>query len=193
MAVSEAHNVCIYDVRAGSDAPHSVAARFASAHGSCVQALAAAPSPAGCALLACAGSERALTVYDCRTNRPLRRQNGVMRKEVLSLAFSTVDARWIYASGADNEIVCRRWDVVAHGERPAAEDEEPLSVGGAANAMGAATADGAKKLWACRGDARWLGLAVGPQHQGDSAVRGDIMAAWSASGCVAAAHVAGHG
>lgn len=182
LAVAEAHNVCIYDVRAGNSSSSSnIAVRFAGALGSCIQALATAPSPAGCALLATSGSERALTVYDCRTNRALRRHNGVMRKEVLTLAFSTVDARWIYAAGADNEIVCRRWDVVGSSQRQA-------EIGGEDEAGTLATAP--TRQWACRGDARWMGLAVAPHHQdGAGTPRADIMAAFSASGFVSASHV----
>ena len=187
LVVSEGHTVCIYDTRAGGQS--SIASRFPAAHGTCINALAAAPSPAGCALLATAGSERALVVYDCRTGRALRRQNGVMRKEVLSLAFSSLDAKWIYASGADNEVTCRRWDVTAAQRSDA--DDGAAGDGGERTGNSAPAVAPAAREWACRGDARWLGLAVAPRRMEGSGEQADVMAAWSASGTVAAACVAG--
>jgi hypothetical protein len=184
LAVSEGHTVCIYDIRAAGQS--SIASRLPAAHGTCINALAAAPSPAGCALLATAGSERALVVYDCRTGRALRRQNGVMRKEVLSLAFSSLDAKWIYASGADNEVTCRRWDVTA-AQRSDADDG--AADGGERAASSAPAVAAAAREWACRGDARWMGLAVAPRRMEGSGEQVDVMAAWSASGALAAACV----
>lgn len=178
--------MCIYDIRAGGQS--SIASRFAAAHGTSINALAAAPSPAGCALLASAGSERALVVYDCRTGRALRRQNGVMRKEVLSLVFSSLDARWIYASGADNEVTCRRWDVTA-AQRSDGDDGPGAGDGPGLAATTAPGITAAAREWACRGDARWLGLAVAPRRMEGSGAQVDVMAAWSASGSLAAACV----
>ena len=185
LAVSEGHTVCIYDIRAGGQS--SIASRFPAAHGTCINALAAAPSPAGCALLAAAGSERALVVYDCRTGRALRRQNGVMRKEVLSLAFSSLDAKWIYASGADNEVTCRRWDVTA--AQRGDTDDGAAGDGGERGGSSAPAVAPAAREWACRGDARWMGLAVAPRRMEGSGAQTDVMVAWSASGTVAAACV----
>jgi hypothetical protein len=176
IAVSEAHNVCVYDLRQGAKGPPAM--RFASTAGYACHALAAAPSGAGYPLLGVSGTERALVVYDCRAGRPLRRQNGIMRKAVLSLAFSTLDSRWIYAAGADNEILCRRWDVLASPVVDRETGEDDNAGGGGKGGDGGARAT----EWACRGDARWMGLAVAPH--GPSG--GEVLAGWSPSSVTAA-------
>ncbi len=165
LALAEGAHVSLWDVRSGT-----AATRWGSASPAHVLALAAAAAPAGYPLLASCGVERALVVYDARAARPLRRINGLMRKDVTSLCFSSVDARTIYAAGADNEVICRRWDVM-----PEAAPQEGLP-DKAASARG----------WAFRGEARWAGLAVALAHAGGG---GDLLAAWSASGVLTAAHV----
>ena len=161
LAVAEAACISLWDMRA----PSCVSRWGAGSTPSPLLALATGLAPAGYPLLASCGAERALVVYDARAGRPLRRINGFMRKDVTALRFSSVDTRTVYAAGQDNQVTCRRWDT-APDTLAGPPDRDKLPGG-----------------WAFRGDARWAGLAL------SGAQGGDTIAAISASGALAAAHV----
>jgi len=161
-ALAEGGCVAVWDARAGGAVPAlRLAAAAGAAAGAQLLALAAAVGPSGAPLLAAAGEERSLCVFDLRSaGRLLRRHPGAARKEVTHLRFSAADARWLYAASGDNEVLCRRWDAAA----------------GDAAARGPGA-------WAFRGEARWAGLAL----QGGEA--GDTLAAYTANGSLVCALV----
>jgi len=163
VATAEACHVSVWDLRTDGAA----ALRLPAPSSALLHCLAAAASPAaGACMLAAAGVDRALLVFDVRKARPLRVLPALMRRDVTALRFCPLDARCVYAAGADCEVQCRRWDAGAgDGARGA----------GGGFAKHAAAAAG----FAFRGEARWAGLAAS----------GDTLAAYCASGALYAARV----
>jgi hypothetical protein len=169
--------VSLWDVRVGdAGGAGGCVSRLASATPTPLHALASAPPPggAGPALLAACGAERTLVVYDARTSRALRNVTGLMRKDVTSIAFATVDPRYIFAAGIDYEVLCRRWDAGGEGSGGASAEGR----NGKEPSRGPSVGGGASSRWAFRGDARWAGLVVDER---------DTVAAFCASGAVYAA------
>ena len=163
LALAE-HGCCVsvWDARSCGGAVLRLSAGSGAASASAVLALACCVAPGGAPLLAAAGEERSLTIFDLRAaGRALRRHGGLARRELTHLRFSEADPRWIYLASADNEVLCRRWDEAGGGE----------AAGGA--------------RWVFRGEARWAGLALAGEGGGET------LAAWTSSGSLCAAHVRG--
>lgn len=164
VATAEACHVAVYDLRSSGGA----ALRLAAPSSAPLHCLAAASPLGGASMLAAAGADRSLLVYDVRKARPLRVLPALMRRDVTSLRFCPLDARCVYAAGADCEVQCRRWD--------AGGGEAACGAGGGFAAKHAAAAQG----FAFRGEARLAGLAA----------EGDLLAAYCASGALYATRVA---
>eukprot|EP00741_Cyanophora_paradoxa_P004243 tig00000789_g4119.t1 len=106
----------------------------------------------GTGLVACAGADRSVHVYDARKWTPVARWPGALKFEATWLAFSRRRPNTVYVGALDNEFACAGLTLQGRPERAAA-----------------VAAEEAGKRYSFRADGRWVGLAL---HAASDAVAG---------------------
>lgn len=164
VAVAEGPQVSLWDVRGAGRGARVARLTTNSPHHGALYALAVADD-GGAPLLAAAGEDRAVFVWDARKWVTLDRWGNCSKYELTALHFSSANPSSCYAGGLDYEVVCGEWGGSLRGRQGggtrtgsgAAHAPSAGESGGGAQ-HGTATSHGTRAV-SFRGDSRWAGLA----------------------------------
>lgn len=194
LAVAEEHCVSLWDVRCGGSSGGSgkggcVERVYTSSGGSSQHALAWCTAQGG--LLATTGTERCVALIDPRKWRVVQKWPNCLRQAAHYLAFSSLQPKYCFVSGFDNECVCDVWDAPGSAKRAAGATWAGPAPGGEDGGGEGAFSRSSSAL-AFRGDGRWLGMcrADWPCTAPGAAQQQDVAVGFSAPGSLFVSSVA---